>query len=341
MSREPSTDPTRSQPPAGFAALESIEAPPALRSAVQQLADEASAGRRPAAVHRSRWDALRRLRPGESPRLRWAGAGALAAIATAVVVLAAVLLSGNTQRAGTPTVLQTSRVALAAATLPAPGEDPRRPSRLALAVDGVSFPYWGGRTGWETAGVRVDSLAGRRVTTVFYAGAHGGARIGYAIVAGPALPVPAGGRTVWRGGVRFTVLSAGGPGVAGASGAAGTNGAAGTSHTAGTSGAASTSHTAGTSGAASTSHAAGTSGAASTSHTAGTSGAASTSHTAGTSGAASTSHAAGTSSTPSTSGAPSTSATAGATVVTWREGGHTCVLAARAVPPSTLMGLVS
>lgn len=241
MSREPPTDPTRSQPPAGFAALESIEAPPALRSAVQQLADEASAGRRPAAVHRSRWDALRRLRPGESPRLRWAGVGALAAMATAAVVLAAVLLSGSTQRAGTPTVLQTSRVALAAATLPAPGEDPRRPSRLALAVDGVSFPYWGGRTGWETAGARVDSLAGRRVTTVFYAGAHGGARIGYAIVAGPALPVPAGGRTVWRGGVRFTVLSA----------------------------------------------------------------------------------------------------IAGATVVTWREGGHTCVLAARAVPAHTLVGLVS
>ncbi len=253
------------QPLASLAALDAIEAPPALQATVQAMADEATAGRRPKTAPRSRWDTLpglrlrRRSSAGNSAqrlhgtphperatsRPRWTGAGAIAgAVAVAAVVLAVVLSGGGS--AQPPTVLETSRLALAAATRGAPAESESRPGRLALAVDGVPFPYWGGRVGWSAVGARVDHLGGRAVTTVFYAGANGGARIGYAIVAGPVLPVPAAGRTVWRGGVRFTVLNTGQrPG------------------------------------------------------------------------------------------------TTGATVVTWRERGHTCVLAARAVPAQALVALAS
>ena len=54
--------------------------------------------------------------------------------------------------------------------------------------------------------MRSDRLGGRTITTVFYSSPHG-RRIGYAIVAGPALPLPSSGNTtVWHNGVRYDVL---------------------------------------------------------------------------------------------------------------------------------------
>jgi hypothetical protein len=201
------------QAPAALRALQDVQAPPALRASVQQLVADAAA--REAA--RPRWRARlglgaagTRLGLGAAGigRLRLAGVGALAALAIVVLVLA---LSGG--GAGPqPTVLQTARLALAPATLASPAESAGARGLLDASVEGVVYPYWGGTRGWPTAGARHDTLGGRAVTTVFYA-AHSGARIGYAIVAGPALTVPGAGRPVVRGGRRFQVLSAGGANV--------------------------------------------------------------------------------------------------------------------------------
>ena len=83
-------------------------------------------------------------------------------------------------------------LALAAATSPAPTEDPAHSGRLRLGVGGLAFPYYERTAGWETTGARTDALRGRRVVTVFYTAR--GHRVGYAIVSGA--PLPAGGGTL-------------------------------------------------------------------------------------------------------------------------------------------------
>lgn len=184
-------------------ALESVRAPDSLHRAIEQLVEEARA--RP---HR-RFAFPRGREPSSSPRARsslrprLAAAGALLAAAAAV---AAIVLGSGAQ--STPTVLQASRVALASATLPAPAENPRDQGKLDASVEGLAYPYWGGRRGWPAAGARHDQLGGRSVTTVFYA-TTSGARIGYAIVAGPPLAESSAGTVLVRGGTRFRVLHPG------------------------------------------------------------------------------------------------------------------------------------
>jgi hypothetical protein len=206
------------QTPASIRSLETVRAPSSLRSSLEELVSNAPVRRR-----------------RRAPALRLAGAGALAAVAAAAVAIAL----GGVGATRTPTVLEASRVALEPASRASPAENPARQSALEASVEGVSFPYWGGRRGWPATGARTDRLQGRTITTVFYA-ARDGKRVGYAIVAGSPLPTPASGTVVARGGVRFHVLDA-----------------------------------------------------------------------------------------------------AGATVVSWREAGHTCILAARGLPVHTLLGLVS
>jgi hypothetical protein len=121
------------------------------------------------------------------------------ATALAVAAAAIIVVSGAATRS--PTVAQTVRFTLAAATLPAPAVDPADPDRLALAVGAVAFPSWE-PAGWSTAGAREDRLGDRRVATVFYR--WHGRRVGYAIVSGPPLAAVA-GRPVRRYGVRFTL----------------------------------------------------------------------------------------------------------------------------------------
>jgi hypothetical protein len=164
--------------------LDAVHAPDSLRRSIEELTSSARPRRR----------ALR-------PRL--AGAGALAA---AVAATAAIVLDVGAQRP--PTVLQASRVALGPATLASPAENPRERGLLETSVEGVPYPYWGGRRGWPTAGARIDRLDGRRITTVFYL-ARDGKRIGYAIVAGHPLAEPSAG-AVARAGVRFHVLDSAG-----------------------------------------------------------------------------------------------------------------------------------
>ncbi len=182
--------------------LESVRAPDSLRRAVEQMVGDAAARpRRRFAFPRAGSPSSSRSPSSLRPRL--AAGGALVAAAAAVVAIVVGSSGGSA-----PTVLQASRVALAPATLPAPAENPADQDKLDASVEGLAYPYWGGRRGWPAAGARRDQLGGRSVTTVFYA-ASSGARIGYAIVAGPPLAEPSAGAVLVRGGVRFRVLHSG------------------------------------------------------------------------------------------------------------------------------------
>ncbi len=131
---------------------------------------------------------------------RLASAGALAA---AVAALAIVLATGG--GSSTLSARDAAAVTLRPATHGAPGESASNHAELAAAVEGVSFPYWGGNLGWRAIGARTDRLGGQMVMTVFYADGSG-QRIGYAIVAGPP-PRPSGGVVRWLGTTPYRLLS--------------------------------------------------------------------------------------------------------------------------------------
>jgi hypothetical protein len=126
---------------------------------------------------------------GLGPRL-----AAVGAIAAAVIALALAFgLGGNSSKLS---VSDAAAVTLRQATHAAPDESPSNRAELTAAVEGVSFPYWGGHFGWHSTGSRSDRVDGRDVTTVFYENARG-QRVGYAIVAGDA-PTQAGSGVVSR-----------------------------------------------------------------------------------------------------------------------------------------------
>jgi hypothetical protein len=159
-----------------------VSAPESLHARVRSLlADPPSGARRSFAT---------------APRL--AAAGAIAAGLAAVAIV--IGLSGGSS-ALSPRAA--AALTLRAATSTAPAE--RNRTELAASVDGVSFPYWGGRLGWRSTGTRSDRVAGRTVTTVFYSDGSG-RRIGYAIAAGSA-PRTSGGAVSWRGGTPYRLLS--------------------------------------------------------------------------------------------------------------------------------------
>jgi hypothetical protein len=163
----------------------------------------------PASLHGSVRGLLVRARPRQRVwvRRRALLGGALAA-ATVLVVSLVLALGSSGGPGAPPTVLQASTLGLRPATLSAPAENPNAPGQLAISAGGIAYPYWDHRFGWRTAGVRSDRLGGRAITTVFYANSSG-RRIGYSIVDGQALPLPAGGHAaVWRG-TRFDVLHPG------------------------------------------------------------------------------------------------------------------------------------
>jgi hypothetical protein len=136
---------------------------------------------------------------GAAPRL----VSAVGVLAVAAVALAIALSVGGS----TPNALslrEASALTLSSATAGPPAENPSHGVLLA-SVDGVSFPYWEGHFGWRSTGVRSDRVAGRAVTTVFYADGRGH-RIGYAIVAGLPAPQAHGGLVAQRKGVAYREL---------------------------------------------------------------------------------------------------------------------------------------
>jgi len=161
-------------------------APTSLRTAIDGLIEPDREARRE--MPRGRW------RP-------WLAMPAVLAIAAVIAVVA--LVRGGT---ATPTVEQTAHLALAAAMFPAPAAN--RSGSYVLAVHasgtgGIPFPSYVGHTGWKASGLRRDTLQRRQVTTVFYR-ASSGARVGYSIVGGNALKIPA-GRTRTVDGTRYIV----------------------------------------------------------------------------------------------------------------------------------------
>ncbi len=146
---------------------------------------------------------------GRFSALGLASAGAVAA--AVVVVVIAVGLGGG---GSVPTVSfgQAAASTLRAAALPAPPESQLHHAQLAVAVDGVPFPYWSERFGWRSTGSRTDRVDGRSITTVFY-GDSSGRRIGYAILAGTPAPRVGGGVIAWRGGVSYRLLNENGAAV--------------------------------------------------------------------------------------------------------------------------------
>ncbi|HEV3321058.1 MAG TPA: hypothetical protein VG147_02570 [Solirubrobacteraceae bacterium] len=133
------------------------------------------------------------------PRL---AAGVAFAAAVAVVLVLVLATGGGTSA---PTVLQASSSGLGTATGAAPAESPHNPHLLAASAAGIGYPYWGGKLGWRAVGARTDTVGGRTVTTVFYTDSRA-RRIGYSIVSGAALAIPAGSASVQRHGVSFHVL---------------------------------------------------------------------------------------------------------------------------------------
>src|SRR3954471_8414509 len=151
-----------------------VEAPLSLRAEVERL-------RTP-----------RRHRPGPLPAgLAFAAAG-VAALAV-VIVLA---LGGSST--GGPSLADAAPAALQPASGPAPPADPSRPAVLKATIDGIAFPLWDVQFGLRATGAGRDSVDARRAVTVGDAG-RGGARVGYTILAAPALDVPGSARHVQRG----------------------------------------------------------------------------------------------------------------------------------------------
>jgi hypothetical protein len=135
---------------------------------------------------------------------RLVAAGALVAVVVAVL---AVVLGGGGQAA--LSLRQASALTLGPATTQAPPESTRNGAELVASVQGVHFPYWEEHFGWRSTGQRTDRVAGRAVTTVFYANGRG-QRIGYAIVAGMPAPSMKGGAIQWRHGTSYRLLHANG-----------------------------------------------------------------------------------------------------------------------------------
>jgi hypothetical protein len=168
------------------AAVADVRAPAALRARVEA---EHAARRRPRARRRF-------------PTLGFAGAAASLVCAT-VLVLALGLIGGE-QRTEGATLARAATLALRSNPGPAPAEDENNNVLIDAGIGGLRFPYWDDEFGLEATAIRADQISARSAMTVEYRG--DGQRIGYTIVAGPALKAPREARTVRRRSLTLTVL---------------------------------------------------------------------------------------------------------------------------------------
>ena len=165
--------------------------------AVRALGDPA-----PAALRHRIENARRRPAPAARAR-RFGLAGAFAAgLAALVVALVAILPSG----AGGPTLSEAAALSAKPSVAAAPRHE--FDGALSLKIDGVPYPYWEDGLGWQATGMRVDTISGRRATTVFYE--KGGERVGYTIISGKPVSVPSAGNVTVRHGLPFRTLGVGG-----------------------------------------------------------------------------------------------------------------------------------
>jgi hypothetical protein len=149
---------------------------------------------------RERLEADRRRLARPRARRRWfsvATAGALAA----AVLLAVVLASPSG-----PTLDEAAAFGSQPPTAPAPEAEGKL---LAAEQDGVAFPEWDAKFGWEATGTRTGEIDGREATTVYYENDEG-RTLAYTIVGGDALDWPEDARTVEVEGTRIDLFRAGG-----------------------------------------------------------------------------------------------------------------------------------
>jgi hypothetical protein len=190
------------------AALEArVAREPALAAALarQRIAstttrDAAAATSAPSSL-RERVEAAPRARA--SSRRRRALVPVVAALAVAALAAVLVLPSGAP---GGPSVVEAAALGQRPAIEPAPR--PATARLLDRRAAGLPFPDWSQTFGWRATGARTDTLAGRRMTTVFYA--KGARRIAYTIAGGAALDEPDGGDRVVEG-TRIRLVRAGQP----------------------------------------------------------------------------------------------------------------------------------
>lgn len=183
-----------------LASLADVTASETLRRSVQEMAFAAARPRRP-----------------RRARMRLATASALAAAAAAAAAAAMLAIALSSGGAGGPTLLQAASLTLRPAVLAPPAQSTSQGGELARSVDGIAYPYWQDSLGWRASGMRTDELDGRMVTTVFYTAepsAQGGpGQVGYAIVAGGALPLPGGSSKLSAKGIQFYLASSNGASV--------------------------------------------------------------------------------------------------------------------------------
>jgi hypothetical protein len=155
------------------------------RRALTLIRGAAEEVRAPLAL-RERLEAERTRLARPRARRRWfsvATAGALAAALLLAVVLAS---------PGGPTIDEAAAFGAQPATGPAPAAEGKL---LAAEQDGVVFPEWGAKFGWEASGIHEGEIDGREATTVYYENAEG-RTLAYTIVGGDALDTPDDARTI-------------------------------------------------------------------------------------------------------------------------------------------------
>ena len=171
------------------AAAAEVSAPPALRARVEA---DRSARRAP--------------RERRFPALHLAGAAAVGLCA--LVITLGIGLFGGDDRTEAATLAGATNLALSSVQGPAPAEDERDTALVRAGINGLRFPYWDDEFGLDATSARRGHLGARSAMTVVYRGK--GERIGYTIVAGPALALPGDARRTHRGRLPLAVLERGG-----------------------------------------------------------------------------------------------------------------------------------
>ena len=168
------------------------------RRALTLIRGAAAEVRAPLAL-RERLEADRTRLARPRARRRWFSV-ALAGAAAAAALLAVVFAGPG----GGPTLQEAAAFGAQPATGPAPVPEGKL---LAAEQDGVAFPEWGAKFGWEATGVRSGELDGRDATTVYYE--KEGKTLAYTIVGGDALDWPDDARTITVEGTRVDLFRAG------------------------------------------------------------------------------------------------------------------------------------
>jgi hypothetical protein len=156
-------------------------APPGLRARIEADLEQANEPRRGVLLN------------------RLAVAGAFAACLAALALILPVIFGGGGTSVNEVHGLSSQGPE---GTAPAPKQGDSQ--LLAADFEGVSFPNWEPKFGWRAIGERHDHLDGRQTETVFYE--HEGHVIGYTIVSGNPIDIPAGAEQVSKGGVEVALL---------------------------------------------------------------------------------------------------------------------------------------